>query len=201
MKLENLEIVQVINDGDKIIFTCLDTEKQEIHEIIWRLKKFDAKTKKFEEDAGKYQQVVDWCKQYFDLTPETITEATGRTIDVFTYDTFDSFWESDKKFDLDMKGQVLQGVVKEVLYNTDGIAIRFDYDGNTYRSNMKFTELLNGVYYVKPMKRARQLQKFEDNFGITVDERDKLIGKNIMFEVKAMGKNTYVEIKPFPKKK
>lgn len=201
MKLENLEIAQVVNDGDKITFTCLDRPRNEIHEVIWRLKKFDAKTKQFEEDPGKYQQVVDWCKQYFDLTVDTIDEATGRTVDVYAYDTFDSFWEADKKFDLDMKGQVVNGIVKEVLYTTEGIAIRFEYDGDVYRSNMKFTELLNGVYYVKPMKRARQLQKFEDNFGISIEDKDKLVGKEVMAEVKAMGKNTFVEIKPFPKKK
>ena len=57
-------------------------------------------------------------------------------------------------------------------------------------------------WFVNPLKKKKQFEKFEDKFGITVDEKEKLIGETAMIEIKlAFGKFVHVEIKPFPKKK
>ena len=49
------------------------------------------------------------------------------------------------------------------------------------------------------------MDKFKDKYGVPFSEKDSLVGKDIMFEVKknnmdSTGKNpTYIETKAFPK--
>lgn len=198
---EDLLLEEVLEDDDKVVLMFVDQDKNEVHDVVWRKKVFDKKTKKFVDDPNKLKQVEEWSVQFLGVPLFDIKSAEGSTHTVYSYDTYEALWEADKKFDSDMVGQIINSKIKSVDSTDEGIIIRFDYDGGTYRSNMKFTELRNGTYYIKPQKRNRRLKEFEDKFGVPLERANEIVGKDILVEVKAMGPNTYSEIKPFPKKK
>lgn len=51
-------------------------------------------------------------------------------------------------------------------------------------------------WFTNPQKQKKQFEKFEDKFGVTVENGDEIIGKNIMVEIKlAFKKFTYGDIK------
>lgn len=80
----------------------------------------------------------------------------------------------------------------------DGIVFSLGYEDDIYNANMKYTkEGSNGVYRVNTQKKKRQRAKFEENYKVPIEECDKLIGKTVLGEVKAMGKHTYIDLKKF----
>lgn len=198
---KDLELVDVIKDDEKVTLMFVDSDKNEVHDVTWRTMVFDQAEKKYKKDDNKLKKVEDWSQKYLGVPLSEIESAVGQTHDIYSYDNYESLWESDKRFDSDMVGQIISSKFKEIEVADEGIIMRFEYDGSTYRSNMKFTVFEFGKYMIKPLKRNRQLRKFEDNFGVPVDRADELIGKDILVEIKSMGNNVYAEIKPFAKKK
>lgn len=208
MLLKQLELVDVRyeDEGAKAVLVFIDEERGEIRDINFNTKVYDNDTKKFVPDAEKIEKVEEWCKQYFDLTYDTLNQAVGVRKDVYAYDNFNSLWESTqvKKFEEDMVGQLLDCVVTEVIIDDIGLKIRFDYEGDIYNSNMGYSEWMEslGKWFVNPQKKLKQENKFKEKFHIDVTNAQELVGQSIMVEVKkAMGKYIYSEIKPFPKKK
>lgn len=194
---EDLEIVDVQVEPEKITFTLLDPEKQEIHDIKWRKQVYDPEAQSYVDDEAKLKQVEDWCESFFGLTLDTIQEAIGKRATVYGYDTFDSFWLSDAKFEKSDKGKMIQTKVKDVEVTKEYIKIRYDWKGKTYSSYKRFTQKRGDVYYVNPIKKNTQLKWFVDTFGVDVSEKDSVIGKSIIVEVKsAFGATLYGDIKP-----
>ena len=56
-------------------------------------------------------------------------------------------------------------------------------------------------WFQNPQKRKKQEATFEKKFDISVDNKEELVGKQIMAEVKDFNGNIWIEIKAFPKKK
>lgn len=194
---ENLEIVDVAVEPEKITFTLLDPDKQEIHDIKWRKQVYDPDTQSYVDDDAKLAQVEGWCSDFFGLTLDTIGEAVGKRATVYGYDTFDSFWLSDAKFEKKDKGKMIQTTVKDVEVTKEYIKIRYEWRGETYASYKRFTQKRGDVYYVNPVKKNTQLRWFEDTFGVGVEDKDAVIGKSIIVEVKsAFGSSLYGDIKP-----
>lgn len=190
-----LELVSVQDSPEKVTMIFLDDEHGEIHNIIWRKQKFNSQTQEYEEDESKLDQVKGWAEQYFGLPLENLYDAIGTKMDVYAYDTFDSLWESDKKFDPKTDvNQVFNTTIKSIDLKEDGITIHYEWKGDTYGSNMKFTEQFNGKFYPNPQKRARQLRKFEEKFHTSIDNKDDLIGDSIMVTVRKVGKYAYGDI-------
>lgn len=51
-------------------------------------------------------------------------------------------------------------------------------------------------WFTNPQKKVKQFKKFENKFGVSVENSDEIIGKEIMVEVKvAFGKFPYGDIK------
>lgn len=205
-KLENLELIDVKyeNDNKKAVLTFLDEEQGEIREINFNKQSFD--NGKYVDDPEKAEKVEKWSIDLFGLTFDTLAQAIGERKDVYAYDNFNSLFEVStvNKFDNDMVGQIFEAVVHEVLDDGIAIKIRFEYEEQTYESKMSYSEYVETrkEWFVNPQKRNKQYDKFEKKFGIKVEEKEKLVGKLVMVEVKkAMGRWTYAEIKPFPKKK
>lgn len=194
---ENLEIVDVLDEEDKITFVLLDPDRQEIHDVKWRKRVFDSDKQEYVDDEDKLNQVKEWCKVYFDLDLADISQAVGRRATVYGYDTFDSFWESDAKFEKKDTGKMIQTTVKDIEVTNEYIKIRYDWKGKTYASYKRFTQKRDDVYYVNPVKRNNQYKWFEKTFGVPVEERDSVVGKNIIVEVKSVfGQSFYGDIKP-----
>lgn len=204
--LEQAELVEVKLEDAKATLVFLDVEQGEIREVNFNKKSYDATKGEWVADTEKAQKVEDWCQEYFGLTFDRLSEAVGQRKDVYCYEKFNSLFEVKMvaKFGEDMVGQILNVEVSEVVDDGQAVKIRFAYDGDTYESKMGYSTFLEAKneWFVNPQKRETQYQKFEDKFHINILDKDELVGKTVMVEVKkAMGKFVYNEIKPFPKKK
>jgi hypothetical protein len=204
--LNNLELVDVVFEGQKATLVFLHADRGEIREVNFNKQSYDADSKKFIDDAEKAAKVDKWCEEYFGLPFDRLAEAIGERKDVYAYDNFNSLFEVAmvSKFDDDMVGQIFEADIKEVIDDGKKIAIRFEYEGNTYESKMTYADYLESrkEWFVNPQKKDKQFKKFEEKFLVPVSQKDELVGKTIMVEVKkAMGKWVYSEIKPFRKPK
>ena len=204
--LEQLELVDVTFEDKKAVLTFLDEDRGEIREVNFNKQSYDSDANKFADDEEKAAKVEEWCEEHFNLPFDRLAEAIGERKDIYAYDKFNSLFEVKQiaKFDKDMVGQILQVDITNVEDDGIKISIQFEYEGETYESKMTYADYLEAKkqWFVNPLKKKKQFEKFEDKFGITVDEKEKLIGETAMIEIKlAFGKFVYVEIKPFPKKK
>lgn len=208
MVLTNLELIEVkySDDMKKATLTFLDEERGEIREVNFNKQVYDTATGKFVDDPEKAEKVEAWSQEYFGESFDGLTKGLGMRHDVYAYDTFNSLWEVSqiKKFEEDMLNQIIEVECKEVLDDGNAVKIRFEYDGDMYESKMGYSDYNEPrkQWFVNPQKKDKQYKKFEDKFGISINDKEDLVGKNLMVEVKkAMGKYIYSEIKPFPKKK
>lgn len=204
--LTQLELVDVVFEDSKAVLTFLDAERGEIREINFNKQSYNQDTKKFVNDAEKAAKVEEWCKEYFNLTFDTLAQAIGEKRDIYAYDKFNSLFEVKmvEKFTKDEEGQIFETEVSEIEDDGKAIRISFDHEGKVYESKMSYADYMESrkEWFVNPIKRDKQYQKFEDKFGISVDNLQEMKGKKIMCEVKvAFSKFPFVEIKPFPKNK
>ena len=208
MEKLHLPLVSVEQDQDKTVFTFLDRERGEIRDVTFNSKKYNPDKNSWDRSAEQEEKVEGWAQDYFGVSYEELPNLNGQEItkDVYCYDRFNSLWEVSQiaKFDEDMEGQLLFVTVTDVVEEVSGLKIRFEYEGETYQSNMGWGKFLETTkeWFSDPLKRAKQEAKFEDKFGIPFERKEELVGKDVTVEVKkAMGKYIYAEIKPFPKKK
>jgi len=204
--LEKLELVEVVFEDKKAVLTFLDEEKGEIREVNFNKQSYDNDANKFIDDEYKALKVEEWCHEYFGLTFDRLAEAIGERKDVYAYDRFNSLFEVKMvaKFDKDMVGQIMEVEVTEVEDDGIKISIQFEHEGETHESKMTYSDYLEvkKQWFVNPQKKKKQFDKFEEKFGIKIEDMQDLVGKKIMIEIKlAFSKFVYVEIKPFLKKK
>lgn len=203
--LKDLELMEVaINDGTATL-TFLDVEKGEIREVFFRKNKYDRDKNKFVPDEEQAKRVEEWSQEYFSTSFDDLGKAVGQTKDVYAYPNFNSLWESTviEKFTKDQEGEIFSTEIKEIEDDGNAIHIRFDYDGKTYQSNMGYSKYdeARKQWFVNPQKKQKQYQKFEEKFHVSIENKDELVGKEIMVEIKvAFGTNAYAEIKKLPKK-
>lgn len=205
-KLEQLELVEVVIKEGKATLQFIDMERGELREVIFNKNIFDKEKNEFVPDEEKAVKVEEWCQEYFQLTFDDLSKAIGVKKDVYAYDKFNSLWESEQiaKFDKDMVGQIISSTVKDVTDDGIGVHIKFEYEGEVYQSNMTYSDYMETMkkWFTNPQRQRKQYEKFEEKFGISIENKEELIDKDIMVEVKsAFGKFVYPDIKPFPKKK
>lgn len=203
---KDLELVEVAyeNDNKKAVMTFLDTERKEVRVVNFNRQSY--KNGKYVEDPEKAEKVDEWCQTYFKAPFDKLPSCVGTRHDVYIYPNFNSLWECDmpEKFTADMEGQIYKTEVKEIVVDDYFIKIRYEIESKTYESKMTFGKYMESLksWFVDPQKKASTYKKFEDKYGVPVEEKDKLIGHDLMVEVKcAFGTNYYGDIKKFPKKK
>lgn len=201
-----LELVDVEYDGKKAIMTFLDKERSEVRVVNFNKQSYDDTANKFVDDPEKEKKVEEWCKDYFNTTFKDLKSAIGSTHDVYVYEKFNSLWECQtvEKFKADQLGQIYQTSIKEIIQDGFSIRIRYDIEGNTYESKMTYGEYIESMkqWFVDPQKKSATLEKFKKKFGVSIDDKDQLIGMDLIVEVKcAFKKYYYGDIKPFPQKK
>lgn len=206
--LEKLELVEVNyeNEGKKATLVFLDAKNEEVREVTFNRQKYDEKTSKFIDDKEKAAQVDKWCEDYFQTTFDMLSDCVGVTKDIYAYDTFCSLWETTQvaKFKEEDLGLIDSAPITEIIVDNVGIKIRLQYDGETYESKMAYSKWMESLnkWLPDPNKKKKRFEDFKEKFGISIDDKDELIGKEVMFEVKkAMGKHIYVEIKKTNTKK
>ncbi len=203
---KNLELVRVDyeNGSKKAIMTFLDRERKEVRTVNFNRQSYS--NGEYVDDPEKAEKVDNWCSDIFGTTFDKLTDCVGVQKDVYVYDRFNSLFEIDQveKFTPDMKGQVYQTEVKEIKVDDYHIRIRYDIGGKTYESKQTFGDYVEAMksWFVDPNKKAREYAKFQDKFGVPVEEADSLVGHALMVEVKvAFKKFYYGDIKAFPRKK
>jgi|SRR5690625_2463793 len=204
--LEQLELVDVTFEDKKAVLTFLDEERGEIREVNFNKQSYDQDKNKFVDDADKAEKVEQWCDEIFGLTFDRLAEAIGERKDIYAYDRFNSLFEVEmfEKFDKEDEGLIFSTEALEVEDDGKAIRIKFEYDGKKYESKMSYADYMEArkEWFVNPVKKKKQFDKFEEKFGISVEDMKDLEGKEITCEVKvAFGKFPYVEVKPFPKAK
>ena len=115
------------------------------------------------------------------------------------YDSFNSLWEVNftNKFQAEHKGKSFQTVIDEIEDNGTSILIKYKWKGEPYQSKMTYADYSEELkqWFVNPQKRKKQFDKFVDRYGVSVEDKDELIGKSIIVNVKcAFGKFYYGEI-------
>lgn len=195
MEKYNTEIVDVENNNDSVKFVCLNKEEGKVVEVKWNKGDYDQALQKIVPTDKKTEQVEQWCKDYFDLDLGKINKAKGTKIDVYVYDTYSSFWESDMKFNVEDAGTRFDTEIEEIEVSNDAIMIRYLWNGEKYKTNYRFTQRVGDDFFVNPQKKRRQIEKFEKTFGLPLDRKDELVGLPITVEIKkAYGKFAYGEV-------
>lgn len=211
--VKELELVSVEYDNGTALLTFLDEELGEIREVNLRKTRFDQEKKKQVPDEKAAIRAEEIAQEFlgvsFDEIEKLIPQSDAEEshfFPVYIYEKFNSLKETIvvDKFSTDDVGAIFSTPVIDVFDDGKGIHIQFEEDGKLRQSNMgysKYDEVRN-QWFVNPQQKVKQYAKFEDKFGIKVEDMKDLIGKEIMVEIKlAFGTAAYAEIKPFPKKK
>ena len=205
MKLENLELADVMyeSDGKKAVLVFLDEDKGEVREV--NLNKQLYKNGEFVDDEERAEKMEQVAKEHFNLPFNKLKKAIGTKKTIYAYDKFNALIEMKQveKFDKSMVGQLIEGEVTEVVDDGVGIKIRFDYEGKIYEAKMQYSDYMESKnqWFVNPIKRRKQYDKFMDKFGEPI-YKHTLVGKKVIVEVRlAMNKYVWNDIKPLPKKK
>ncbi|UBH10110.1 hypothetical protein [Macrococcus armenti] len=180
--------------------TFLDKEHGEILTVKLFSKTFNKDTKKMEDNPEQAQKAEEHSQKYFGVAFDDLNKAVGQTHDIYVYDRFCSLWEVEmvEKFKKDQEGEIFQTTIDEIKDDGKGIRIRFKHEGKTYESKMMYADYKEGLkdWFVNPNKRNTQYAKFEDKFGVSIENADEVVGNDIMVEVKvAFNKFAYAEIK------
>lgn len=204
--LNQLELVEVTFEDKKAVLTFLDEERGEIREVNFNKQSYDNDSSKFIDDPEKAEKVEKWCSDIFGLTFDRLAEAIGERKDVYAYDRFNSLFlvEMIEKFTKDDAGQIFETEVVKVEDDGKAIRIQFEFEEKKYESKMTYADYMEArkEWFTNPIKKKKQYEKFEDKFGIAIDDMEQLVGQKVMVEVKvAFNKFPYADIKPFPKKK
>lgn len=198
---EQLEIIEVKfeNDKKKVTFTFLDEEQGEVLDVSFNKQVYNEGKKEFVDDDEKAEKVDEWCEQYFKTPFNDLAKVVGAKMDVYHYDKFNSLWESEypQKFDADRAGEILTGVITEITDNGQKIQIKYTIDDVLYASNMAYSSYVEKLdkWFVDPVKKENQYKRFESKFGVPVEDKDSIVGKDIMIEIKTYNGNAYGDIK------
>ena len=205
--LKNLELVQVVyeNEGKKAIMTFLHEEAGEIREVNFNKQSWSGTQSKFVDDPEKAEKVEKWCQEYFNCDFDDLHNCVGVRKDIYDYNTYCSLWETSSvdKFTDEELGLIDEAVIKEIKLDDVGIKIHIEYEGKTYENKMVYAKWVDGMkkFFINPQEKVKKLEQFKNKFGVDVENKDELIGRTVMFEVKkAGGRFIWVDIKPLVKK-
>lgn len=187
------KLVDVLNKDGKITLTFLNEDR--IYEVNWNLKKYDTVLKDFIESEEKEAQVEEWSQKYFGVPVADLKDQIGTEQEVFIYDTYASLWESQNKFTKDDMGKSFRTVIDEIIETDTEIQIWYKWNDKKYMSKMSFTQKMGDQYYLNPIKQRKQLEKFKTKFGVPIEEKEELIGHEILVKVSsAFGKFYYGQV-------
>ena len=187
---KGLELVSVeyANGGQKAVLTFLDADQGIIREVNFNKQKYDNAKSEFVEDKDKAEKVEKWSQELFNVTFDNLSQAIGETKDVYVYEGFNSLFEVDQveKFPKEWEGQIFSTQIDSVEDTGQRIAIRYTIEGKTYETKLQYSKYVEDLkkWFVDPQKKEKQFAKFEEHYGVPFSEKEKLIGKDIMVEVK-----------------
>lgn len=196
-KYEQLELVKILNENNTIRISFIDDLAEEIKEVNLHLDKYDKLKNSYVPNAEQYAKTLETLDEKFNVGLDNLDDALGQYHDVYEYDSFCSLWEINeiKKFTKEMKGDIYQVTITNIYDNGNAIIVRYDLNGDTYQSKLNYSTYLNKKWYVDKVKKNKQIKKFEEKFGVPLEESDELIGRTLMVEVKSYGQNYFGDMK------
>lgn len=205
-QIKDLELVSVEYDNGTATLTFLDSDQGEIREVNIRKTKYDQDKKKQVPDEQAAIRAEETAMEFLGVAFDDIESVVDKFFPVYIYEKFNSLKPVVviEKFTTDEVGAIFSTPVIEVFDDGKGIHIQFEEDGKLRQSNMGYSKYdeKRKEWFVNPQQKVKQYAKFEEKFGIKVENMKELVGKEIMVEIKlAFGTAAYAEIKPFPKKK
>jgi len=207
------ELVEVDVQEFVTTFTLLYEEVGEIREVKLYKGLYDKDTKKWRKDTKQEESFYENISNLFGAFHEDeLQESVGKKFPV--YDSgqgWSSFWEpkSYAKFGAEMIGEMVTGVFKAFnVYETKTVIV-VEVEGEDYVSNLNYGKWVESLQksLLNPAQKERQLEKFQEKFGVPFHERESLIGKTVNGIVRKNpmdknGKNpTWLELMKLPKRK
>lgn len=202
-KIENAKLVEVnySENGKQATLLLLDSKLGEIHEIRLNKQAYDSNTNKWRDDEAKAQKIEALCVEVLGVEFKDLSKCVGNEYTIYCYEKFCSFKEVNEiaKFTEDMAGFLYSTEISEVV--VDDIAIRIHYliDGKTYETKHTYAKYLESMkqWFVNPQDKAVKFEKFKEKYGVSVEDKDKLIGHPITVEVRKSFSSYYGDIKKF----
>lgn len=217
--LGELELLMVDKGKEDNVttFKFLNDETNEIREVVFFKDNYNRETKKFEYNQEQFEKYTSNLKQYLNVTPDTVLDAIGKTFPVWSGEKYDYLWEPAEfyEFPIGFKDQNFEAVIENIWYDESKegtsqeqtrvtFVLKLKDHGKLVKSNMNWGEWVPSLKrsFTNPRKKSTQMEKFAEKFGVTFQNRNEIIGKDVKIEVKSYnfgGKSgTYIDIKPFP---
>ena len=206
---KDLLLVEVeLTEGISVVFRFLNEDEGLLYEVTWNLRKFDPDNTKWVKSEEQEQKVAEWAKEYFGVEVAELANLGDANVykDVYHYDTFNSLWEIKRteKMPKDRVGEIFTVEITEVEETSKGFLPKFEEEGKTYGiSGFDTSTFLKGQnkFFKDPVKEEKTKAKFLDRFGISLEDKDTLVGEEVMVEIKQTGAYTWIEGKKFTEAK
>lgn len=163
-------------------------------------------------DNGKWVKDTEVEKRYHEnienflsVKESELEKAIGESFDIYCFENRYTFWQPTvyKQFPLTSANKILKGKIHAFQeFDTKGVLI-IEHKDDLYKKNFNWSKWMPTLQKSYPSAglKDNQLKKFKECFNVDWEERDSLIGKEIMFEVKKNNIDkdgkfpTYIEIK------
>lgn len=199
--IENLELADVVReDKNKAILKLIDRDNKLIYEVNLNKLAFDRETNTWKPNKEKAENVEKTCLEYVGYSFDELEKAIGKNFNIYEYDWGYSFYKINtiSKFKAEHKGKSFQTVIDDIIVDdVIGIHIRYKWKDETYQTNMTYGQFdeVTRQWYLVPLEKKKKYNAFLTKFGVPVEEKEKLIGKNIIINVKsAFGTHFYGEL-------
>lgn len=190
--IKQAELVEVNNKDGKITMTFLGEGR--VYDVNWNLRAYDTALNDYVESKDKEALVDEWSQKYFGVKVKDLEKKLGTKCDLYYYDTYVSLWESENKFTQEDYKKSFKTTIEEIKLDDNGIQIFYRWkekDNKIYKSNKSFTQKVGDDYFLNPIRKRKQLENFEETYGVPIEQKDELIGQPIKVEVKSAFKKFY----------
>lgn len=209
-KLENLELVEVErNEKDtNLTLLLLDNEAGFIYPVKFNKQKWNNEVKKFEDNPEQLKWVNEKLNEYLGFDWDNAEKAIGKEFDVYVYEKFNSLWKSEQlaKPDEELEKKIRSGYKTKILdvkETNKAFEIIVEIEGNKYsvsntcdNKGLKISDWINSrnAYFKNPSKYAEAKNNFEKEFGVPVEEKEKIIGREVTIFPARAGKTVYLKL-------
>lgn len=200
--IEQLSLMNVETTEQSVTFDFLDESEGMLYPVKWNIQAYDETAKKWVDSDEQKEKVEEWAKEYFNTNLEGLNNL-GEDVkkDVWHNGKFNSLWEVKylSKFDKERKGEILNVTIKDVYRDDFGLKVKYENGGEDYACNFSTSKYFRNLKksFTDASKEMKAKEKFEEIFGVPFEDGEKLIGEEMMVEIKAIGVNTYAEPKKF----
>lgn len=209
--LGKLQIVEIEDKEDALTLTFFHESAGEVRQVKLKKQRYDEATKKNVPDEEQYERYINNLKELLGVSEDEIETLIGLSFEVWESENYCSLYEPKTlaKFGEEEIGQIYTAEIEEIRVYDAKAQIILGYDGKRYGSNINWGNYVEALKksLPNPQKKHKQLEKFEKNYHVKFEDRETLIGTDVMIEVKrnnmdSTGKNpTYIEVKALPKPK